>query len=69
MAHEISSKLDMCKLSVYNYLNRVSFPPSVHLCGLKNVKFGGCQENFKVTLLERPPKKSCSTSILQKNPL
>ena len=29
------------------------------------MKLEDCQENFKVTLLERPPKKSCSTSILQ----
>ena len=26
------------------------------------VKLGGCKENFKVTLLERPPEKSYSTS-------
>ena len=63
---EIRSKLDMYKLSVYIYLNRVPFPPSLKYSGLKNVlKLGGCQENFKVTLLERPPEKSCSTSILQ----
>ena len=30
------------------------------------VKLEGCQENFKVTLLERPSEKSCSTSILQR---
>ena len=28
------------------------------------MKLGGCQENFKVTLLERPPEKSYSTSKL-----
>ena len=38
-------------------------PPSLKSCWLKNVmKLGGCQENFKVTLLERPLEKSCSTS-------
>ena len=26
------------------------------------VKLGRCQKKFKVTLLERPPEKSCSTS-------
>ena len=26
------------------------------------VKLGGARENFKGTLLERPPEKSCSTS-------
>ena len=30
------------------------------------VKLEGCQENFKVTLLERPPKKSCSTSTFSR---
>ena len=36
------------------------------LWGKDLVKLEGYQENFKVTLLERPPDKSCSTSILQK---
>ena len=41
----------MSKLSVYIYLNRVPFPPSLKSCGSKNdMKFGGCQENFKVAL-------------------
>ena len=41
----------MYNLSVYIYLNRVLFPPSLKSCGLKNVmKLGGCQENFKNTL-------------------
>ena len=30
------------------------------------MKLEGCQENFKVTLLERPPKKSCSTSTFSR---
>ena len=30
------------------------------------VKLEGCQENFKVTLLERPPEKSCSTSTFSR---
>ena len=30
------------------------------------MKLGGCQQNFKVTLLERPPEKSCSTSTFSR---
>ena len=53
----------MYKLGVYIFLNRVPFPPSLKSCGFKNsMKLGGCQKNFKVTLLERPSEKSCSTS-------
>ena len=29
------------------------------------MKLEGFQENFKVTLLERPPEKSCSTSFFR----
>ena len=55
----------MINLRFQSYLNRVPPAPSLKFCGLKNVmKLGGCQENFKVTLLERPPEKSCSTSKL-----
>ena len=64
---QTSLKLDIIKLTLLNYLNRVPFPPSLKSCGLKNVmKLGGCQENFKVTLLERPPEKSCSTSTFSR---
>ena len=36
--------------------------------GIQNsIKLGSGRENFKVTLLERPSKKSCSTSILLRN--
>ena len=53
----------MYKLGVYIFLNRVPFPPSLKSCGFKNsMKLGGCQKKFKVTLLERPSEKSCSTS-------
>ena len=41
----------MSNLSVYIYLNRVPFPPSLKSCGLKNVmKLGGFQKKIKVTL-------------------
>ena len=53
----------MYKLGVYIFLNRVPFPPSLKSCGFKNsMKLGGCQKKIKVTLLERPHEKSCSTS-------
>ena len=32
------------------------------------MKLGAWQENFKVTLQERPPEKSCSTLIYGRNP-
>ena len=57
----------MIKLRLQNYLDRVPFPPSLKSCGLKNVmKLGGCQENFKVTLLERHSEKSYSTSTFSR---
>ena len=57
----------MYKFSICRDLNHVLLPSSLKSCGLKNVmKFGGCQENFKVTLLERPPEKSCSTSTFSR---
>ena len=53
----------MYKLRVYIYLNRVPFSPSLKSCGFKNsMKLGGCQKKFKVTILEKPSEKSCSTS-------
>ena len=53
----------MSKLRVYFLSNRVPFRPSRKSCGLKNVmKLRSCRANFKITLLERPPEKSCSTS-------
>ena len=59
----------MYKFIVCIYLNRVPFPPSLKFSGFKNsMKLGGWQEKFKVTLLERPSKKSCSTSIYFGNP-
>ena len=32
------------------------------------VKLGGGRANFEITLVERPSKKSCSTSFFKKNP-
>ena len=33
------------------------------------VKLGSGRANFEITLVERPSKKSCSTSFLKENPL
>ena len=53
----------MMKWRPQNYLDLVLFSPSLISCRLTNViKFGGCQENFKVTLQEGPPENSYSTS-------
>ena len=54
----------MYKLRRYIYLNRVPFGARQISYGRKSlVKLGSGRENFKITLLERPPEKSCSTSF------
>ena len=57
----------MNKLRLPNTPDRVPLLAVAKSYGLPiRVKLGGCQENFKVTLLERPPEKSCSTSTFSR---
>ena len=53
----------MYKLRLPNFPDRVPSLAIAKSYGIRNsIKLEGFQENFKVTLLERPPEKSYSTS-------
>ena len=59
----------MYKIRRYIYLNRVPFGARQISYGRKSlVKLGGGRANFEITLVERPSKKSCSTSFFKENP-
>ena len=48
----------MSKLSVYSYLNRVPFPPSLKSCGLKNFdEVGGLPRKFQTYPLGEASRK------------